>query len=239
VTRKQKKRSTQALLTVQEIQNIRAALETVEEAALFEWLYTNGARASEPGLAKLSDLDLRTNRVRLVHLKHGLAPIGVPIAPPCRAALEKWLPVRPPYDDARVDYVFPRAAGIINCYECKGTGHVEREFRDKQTRQRVKRTVKCPLCIGAGRCPGFTRHDVRHRMVRLFTRAGIHEDLHFPHVLRHSAVTHMLDAGILTPPQIQQRVGHKALETTFGYMHATQEAQDDIARTFPMPEDPG
>lgn len=230
IRRQQKKRSTQALLTVQEITAIRAALETPEEAALFEWLYTNGARASEPGLAKLSDIDLRTNRVRLVHLKHGLAPVGVPIAPPCRAALEAWFGTRPQYPDARRDYVFPRPA-IIDCYECGATGKVEREFKNKN-RQKEKRIVPCPLCNGGGRCPGLTRHDVRHKIVRLFTRAGIPQDLHFPHVLRHTAVTHMLDAG-LSPPKIQQRVGHKALETTFGYMHATQESQDEIARAFP------
>ena len=232
--RPQKKRTTQALLSIQEIAAIRAVLEGPEETALFEWIYTNGCRASEPGLAKLSDLDLRNNLVRLVHLKHGLAPEGVPIAPPCRKALDRWLKVRPAYPDIRAEYVFPRRE-IIECYTCKGSGEVIREFKTKQ-QGKIKKTVKCPLCAGLGRSPGLTRHDVRHQIAALFARAGIHPDFRFPHVLRHSAVTHMLDAKIL-PTKIQRRVGHKALETTFGYMHATQESQEEIARAFPMPDE--
>jgi len=229
MTRQQKKRSTQALLSMPEIRAVRTALSGPEEAALFEWLYTNGARASEPGLAQMSDVDLHTNRVRLIHLKHGLAPVGVPLAPQCHAALVAWFKARPSHTDARKTYVFPRRA-IIDCYGCKSTGKVERQFRDKKGNT-TKKIVACPLCAGAGRCPGLTRHDVRHMIVALFKRAGVPEALHFPHVLRHSAVTHLLNKKML-PTAIQQRVGHKSVETTYGYMHATEESHAEVARAF-------
>lgn len=233
IRHKQKKRTTQALLTRDDIKAIRAALSTPLETALFEWLYTNGARASEPGLAQTEHLDLRSKRVRLVHLKHGLAAQWLPLAPSCEASLKAWFGHRPVYEDARRTYVFPRAE-IIDCYECSKTGKVERQFRTKTGT--VKRTVACPLCAGFGRCPGLTRHDVRHIIVAVFKRAGISEDLRFPHVLRHSAVSHLLDRGML-PTAIQERVGHKSVETTYGYMHATKEAHDLVAKAFSDEDD--
>jgi site-specific recombinase XerD len=72
---------------------------------------------------------------------------------------------------------------------------------------------------------------VRHLIVDVFTRAGIPEEFHFPHVLRHSAITQMLNSGT-SPPAIQERVGHKALETTFGYMHTTDEARARVNKAF-------
>lgn len=232
--RKQRHRMKRAVLDVADIKRIRATAKAHSSLAhaLIEWLYTNGARASEAGLARLTDVDMHNGTVLLTHLKGGLPPEPQPMAKALVAALRGWLPKREFATHAQQDYVFP-SANPLPCYPCKGTKWVSAKSRRRGEGAKV---VSCPHCHGAGVRLGMTRHEVRHLVVEVFTLAGIPKQFHFPHVLRHSAVTHMLDTG--TPPTaIQERVGHKALETTFGYMHTTKEARARVNKAFDEDDD--
>jgi site-specific recombinase XerD len=226
-----KQRKRRAVLEVADIVAARKAATELglHERALFEWLYTHGARASEPGMARLDDVDLRSGRVQLVHLKGGLEPDWVPLAPTCRTALEAWFKIRPErvVDPKQRDYVFP-STHPGPCYPCLGSGKLTwRPKKDKATAQ----DKRCHHCGGTGKRWGLSRHEVRHLIEAIFARAKIPKDYWFPHVLRHTAVTHMLNTGA-SPPAIQERVGHKALATTFGYMKATKAAREMVSRAF-------
>lgn len=194
--------------------------------ALFEWIYTNGSRASEPGMAKLADLSLQTGHAQLVHLKGGLDPEFIELAPPCRRALETWLTVRKTrlVSPEQHDFVFPsRTPGP--CYPCSGTGSLKRKVKRKNRSESVE--GPCHHCRGTGKRWGLSRHEVRHLMDSLMEQAGIPQPLRFPHILRHSMVSHLLDKGV-PPTAIQERVGHKAIETTYGYMKTTEKARRQI-----------
>jgi integrase len=227
--RKQKTRKKRAVLGIDDLKKIRAsaAAHSPFAHALIEWLYTNGQRASEPGLAKISDVDLHNGTVMLTHLKGGLDPEPQPLSTACRAALRAWIPIRTFVEPAQQDYVFP-SANPGDCYPCDGQGKLLIKSRNKAKAAYVG---PCPHCHATGMRWGITRHEVRHLVVDVFTRAGIPEEFHFPHVLRHSAITQMLNSGT-SPPAIQERVGHKALETTFGYMHTTDEARARVNKAF-------
>jgi integrase/recombinase XerC len=229
----QRKRKKRAILGVLDLRAIRAAAKDLgpRESAVIEWLYTNGQRASEPGLARLSDLDMHTGTVSLTHLKGGLDPEPMPMSERCREALRAWLPLRAFKSPEQEPYVFP-SANPHTCYPCKGA----RQMTMKSRKTGEARVVPCPHCHATGTRWGMTRHEIRHIVAAVFTKAGIPKEFHFAHVLRHSAVTHLLDSGV-KPPAIQERVGHKELATTFGYMHTTKEAREAVTKAFDEEED--
>lgn len=188
--------------------------------ALFEWLYTNGSRASEPGMARLADVDLPTSRVRLRHLKNGMAPDWVALATPCRDALAAWFKVRETYARTVKQklFVFPaKAPG--RCYPCRGKG----QLLNKRTRA----AKPCHHCDGTGERLGLSRHDVRRIIGKVLAAAGVPKGRRHPHVLRHSTITHLLDKGV-PAAAVQERVGHKDVTTTFGYMKATKAARRQL-----------
>lgn len=215
------------------IEQIRAAADGLSPLAhaLVEWLYTNLQRASEPGLAREQDIDLFNGTVVLAHLKGGLAPEPTSLAPECKEALEAWLPKREFKDPAQRAYIFP-SANPLTCYPCKGTKRFTVKSRKKVGEiAGTSKVIPCPHCHATGTRWGMTRHEVDRLVVAVFKLAGVPERFHFPHILRHSAVTHMLNSGS-APPEIQERVGHKSLATTFGYMHTTEEARAKVNKAF-------
>jgi site-specific recombinase XerD len=184
--------------------------------ALYEWLYTNGSRASEPGLAKLRDLDLPSSRVRLQHLKNGLAPDWIALATSCREALTDWLVARPQHIVAPEQklFLFP-SASPGRCYPCRGAGKLKPKGAAPKP---------CHHCEGTGKRWGLSRHEVRRIVGKILTAAGVPAGRRHPHVLRHSTITHLLDAGV-PPAAVQERVGHRDVTTTFGYLKATKAAR--------------
>ncbi len=234
--KKQKLRKKRAVLGVADLRKIRAAAKTHSPLAhaLIEFVFTNGSRASEPGCARTSDVDLHNGTVMLTHLKGGLAPEPQALANTCLEALRAWLPQRTFVDPAQQDYVFP-SARPGDCYPCGGNGQLIVKKRKRGGPSEAVMTL-CPHCHASGKRMGMTRHEVRHLVVDVFTKAGIPPEFHFPHVLRHSAITHMLNRGT-TAPAIQERVGHKALSTTFGYMHTTDEARAKVNKAFDMEDE--
>lgn len=223
-----RKRTKLAALTVEDIASARAALEARADPmhiALFEWIYTNGARASEPGQQLIEDVDLRRGTAMLVHLKGGLEPTPVALATRCKNAVALWLSQRDSWisklRSEQLPYIFP--SGIPGkCYVCKGTG---------QRQRHNGQMVPCHHCGATGQRWGLSRYEVAGIIGGVLEAAGVSPHLRFPHILRHSAVTHMLDAG-WNPADIRLRVGHKSVETTFKYMQATKRAQEDLDRAL-------
>jgi len=224
-------RKKRAGLALEDVAKARAAAARLGplEAAFLEWLYTNGARASEPGLAAMSDVDLRAGTVMLQHLKGGLATDPMPMSTRCRRALEAWLTVRPQRlvnVKAQANYLFP-SAHPGPCYPCRGEG----KLLVKQGKSGEGKLKPCRHCRASGARWGLTRHEARRIVARIFREAGLPAELAFPHVFRHSAATHMLDQQV-NPAAIQERLGHKSLTTTLGYLHTTKAAREAVNRTF-------
>ena len=230
---KQKPRLKRAVLGEGPIDAIRTAAPQAGALAhaIIEWTYTNMQRASEVGLARERDVDLYNATVQLTHLKGGLAPEPMALVPECKAALEVWLPQRVFIRPEQREYLFP-SANPMTCYPCKGTKRFTVKSRKKAGETAgTEKIIACPHCHAIGVRLGVTRHEVDRVVVQVMKLAGIPERFHFPHVLRHSAVTQMLNSGA-QPPEIQERVGHKSLATTFGYMHTTDEARAKVNKAF-------
>jgi integrase/recombinase XerC len=219
-----------AHLSLEETKAARAAAARLGPmaAAFLEWLYTNGSRASEPGLARLGDVDLHLCEVRTMHLKGGLKPMSLPMSTRCKAALEAWLAVREAHlvDPAKQqDYLFP-SQRPGRCYPCRGTGKLPYHHR-----KLGKTLIPCPHCAASGTRWGFTRHEAYRLIRQICAEAGLPERYAFPHIFRHSAATHLLDADN-NPKAIQERLGHASLDTTLRYVHGTKKAHAAVNRTF-------
>jgi integrase len=193
------------------------------EAALFAWLYEFGSRASEPGLQLLSDVDLRAGRARPRHLKDGAAADWQVLLPFCREALPPWVRAQPAavVQPQQAALLFP-SQGAGKCYACHGTGKRVILMREKGTGRRFDgEGVACHHCAATGERWGISRAEV-HRIVRdVLLDAKVPEPLCYPHVLRHSIITHLLEGG-MPATAVQERVGHRALASTLGYAKATK-----------------
>ncbi len=237
--KKQKKRKEQAVLGGPAIKHIRATASTHGPMvhALLETIFTNGQRASEPGLLRWHDVDLYSGTISVFHLKGGLKPKPLTLSSKCKLALETWKNTpRTLIDPAQAAYVFP-SANPIQCYPCKGAKEILVRPRKKHgVPPKPPYLAPCPHCHATGMRWGMTRHEVRHAIVAVLKAAGIPEDFWFPHVLRHSAITYMLNRG-LKAPEIQERVGHVDVKTTYGYMHTTEEARARVHMVFDEDDD--
>jgi integrase len=192
-------------------------------AALFAWLYEFGSRASEPGLQALGDVDLRAGRARPRHLKDGAAADWQVLLPFCRETLPAWLREQPAtvLQPQQAQLLFP-SRGAGKCYACRGTGKRLILMREKGTGRRFDgEGVPCHHCGATGERWGISRAEV-HKIVReVLLEAKVPEPLCYPHVLRHSIITHLLEGG-MPATAVQERVGHKALASTLGYAKATK-----------------
>ncbi len=225
-----------------ELSDIKRAMSLAEktgplEAALFAWMYEFGARASEPGLQLLADVDTHSLRARPVHLKSGTDVRTGSVTkadwhallPFCRATLPKWLDARPRYikNDAQKIALFPSAI-VGHCYACHGSGQRPILRRREDGKREHEGTAKCHHCSGTGKRPGIARQEVYTIITTVLEQSGAPEGRRHPHVLRHSIITHLLEGG--TPPNIvQDRVGHSSLLTTLEYVRATKGAAAKLA----------
>lgn len=188
------------------------------EHALFAWLYEWGSRASEPGLQLLKDVDLRMNRARVIHLKHGAKREWDALLAECRVALPPWIGVQYQYAKTlkQKPFLFP-SADPGACYPCSGTGKLTSSVK------KVKQKVDCYHCGATGERWGVSRHEIAALTDSVLKEAGVEVERRHPHVLRHSIVTHLLEAGVV-PVVVQERVGHRDLATTLAYARGTKRA---------------
>jgi len=215
-----KTRNEKAVLEVDEVNNALAIAKNkgAFEYALLAWLYEWGARASEPGLQLLKDVDMRNSRARVVHLKHGAEREWDALLHECRLALPPWLLVQPAsiVDARQKPFLFP-SAEPGDCYPCSGSGKL------RQSKKKIVTFVNCYHCNGTGLRWGVSRHEIAALAHSVLAEVGVEEERRHPHVFRHSIVTHLLEAGTV-PAVVQEHVGHKNLAVTLGYARGTKRA---------------
>ena len=92
---------------------------------------------------------------------------------------------------------------------------------------------------------GPVKHDTGHRRTmqrsfeRAVNRAKLNSDLVTPHVMRHTAITRLVEAGV-DLPTIQRISGHKTMAMVLRYAHVSgshiDAAMSALDRTIPEPE---
>jgi integrase len=92
---------------------------------------------------------------------------------------------------------------------------------------------------------GPAKHETGHRRTmqrsfeRAVNRAKLNSDLVTPHVMRHTAITRLVEAGV-DLPTIQRISGHKTLAMVLRYAHVSgshiDAAMSALDRTIPEPE---
>jgi integrase/recombinase XerD len=112
----------------------------------------------------------------------------------------------------------PKAAGLVNLF---GKGSKEATLRMEGAPwpllwKRARETSEGEPIFGV------SRQTVWRVTKRAAERAGLPEDVS-PHWLRHSAISHMLDAGA-APHEVRQFARHASLETTSTYAHVRPDA---------------
>lgn len=61
---------------------------------------------------------------------------------------------------------------------------------------------------------------------------GIEKKKFSPHTFRHTHTTNLIEAGV-SPKDVQERLGHKNINTTLGiYAHVTKKSRDQVAKIF-------
>lgn len=85
--------------------------------------------------------------------------------------------------------------------------------------ERSKRTDKDGHIFppGAGSLSGY-RHTFRKAFGRAVRTAGLDESVVTPHVMRHTAITRLVKAGV-DLPTVQRISGHKTLSMVLRYSH--------------------
>ena len=192
--------------------------------ALVAWGYEFGARISEFGMQLIKDTDVRLNRARPAHLKGGQKQAWHPLFRFCREALPSWLAERAKLDleSKRGLFLFPSNITGHRCYVCRGTGKRPR-LRREGARRFVEGEALCEQCRGTGERWGMAAPEAYKIIHNVLVAAGIPDGRNHPHVLRHSIVTHLLNAGVAVKV-VQDRVGHRSMETTLEYARLTEQA---------------
>jgi len=161
----------------------------VRDRAMLELLYAGALRVSEVVAAKLEDLKLESGYM-LVRGKGDKERI-VPLGKPAQDALSQYLA------SARAALAESRAS---------------KPGRDQTSA--VSRTVSPLLFIARG-ARKLTRQRVWQMVGRASAAAGRHAS---PHMLRHSAATHMVENGA-DLRTVQTILGHSDISTTQIYTH--------------------
>jgi integrase len=196
--------------------------------ALTAWCYEFGARTAEPGLQLLKDVDMRIGRARPAHLKAGKPPAWHMLMPFCREAIPAWLAERGALElrPEQAPYLFPSRITTGRCYTCAGSG--QRPVLKRQGKRRFTDSkIECHHCAGTGVRWGVARQEVYTIVSGVLKRSGVDRSCQHPHVLRHSIITHLLDAGV-SDKAVQDRVGHKQLATTLEYARVTESALAEV-----------
>ena len=216
----------QAVLTLEQIKACTRVARATGPLpfALFSWMYEFGARAAEPGLQLLKDIDLANRRARPTHLKAGATKSWHVLLSGCKEALPAWMDARPAFviQHGQKPYLFPsRVPG--RCYTCRGTGIRARLMTRPDGSRYDGDHVSCHHCGETGLRWGLSRFEVHAIISKILTTAGMPNNRTHPHVLRHSIISHLLDGGV-PATTIRDRVGHRNLQTTLNYAQMTDTA---------------
>jgi integrase/recombinase XerC len=176
-------------------QEAREQAVALRDAALLEMLYATGLRVSEVAGLDRADVDYerRTLRVTGKGDKQRTVPFGVPAA----RALDRWL------DQGRRHLAAARAPGP-----------------GRPGPRPTSETDRDALFLGV-RGGRLGVRQIREVVNRALAALG-DTSASGPHVLRHTAATHLLDGGA-DLRSVQELLGHSSLQTTQLYTHVSIE----------------
>lgn len=160
---------------------------SLRDQALFETLYSSGARVSEVVGLNIDDVDLQQGVATV--LGKGSKERIVPLGRPAVAALRQYMDSLPltPRPIATKEQWIPRG---------RGKGETAPLFRNHRGGRLTARSVE--------------------RLVARSSRELVNFPRISPHALRHSFATHLLDGGV-DLRAIQELLGHASLSTTQRY----------------------
>ncbi|MDI3330546.1 MAG: tyrosine recombinase XerC [Micrococcus sp.] len=200
-------------LTVEEVRRRAVALR---DAAILELLYATGLRVSELAGLDRADVDheRRTLRVTGKGNKQRTVPFGVPAA----AALNRWLDQGRRHLTAKSGTAGHGVGGEKTGSSSGSTGSTGRSGRTGGFR------------AGDALFLGVRGGRIGVRQVREVVNAALSglgdTSASGPHVLRHTAATHLLDGGA-DLRSVQELLGHSSLQTTQLYTHVSIERLRD------------
>lgn len=167
----------------------------LRDAALLELLYATGVRVAE--LAGLNRPDVDHERRTLVVTGKGNKQRTVPFGAPAAAALDRWL---------------------VQGWRCLAAP--SGASGDSGAQDALPVSQEAALFLGArGRRMGV--RQIREVVNRALAGLG-DTAASGPHVLRHTAATHLLDGGA-DLRSVQELLGHSSLQTTQRYTHISVE----------------
>lgn len=170
----------------------------LRDAALLELLYATGVRVAE--LAGLDRTDVDFERRTLVVTGKGNKQRTVPFGVPAAVAVGRWL-----------DH---------------GRRHLVVSARDSEQPQGPEQSQRSEQSRGAALFLGVRGGRMGVRQIREVVNralAGLGDTgARGPHVLRHTAATHLLDGGA-DLRSVQELLGHSSLQTTQLYTHISVE----------------
>ncbi len=172
----------------------------VRDRALLEFLYSTGCRVGEAAGLGLDRLDLAAGSARV--LGKGSKERVVFLAPPARAALEAYLPLRA----ARLRRLGARPGGASAAGEAAAAGGAAARkdylFVNARGGRLTERGIEWII-------EGYAS---RSRSTRSVT----------PHAFRHSFATHLVGRGA-DIRAVQELLGHASVSTTQVYAHVDME----------------
>ena len=178
----------------------RVGSEALRDRAIIELLYSSGLRRSELCSIDLSELDMKARTVRVLG-KGGKERI-VPIGEKALLAIKEYLN-SPSYELANRGL----GGGNSHSFSRRGLGGGQPLFLLKNGKR-------------------ITPRMVYHIVSKAFEHAPDVPRAH-PHMLRHTAATHLLDHGA-DLRAVKEILGHESLRTTQRYTHLTVERMKSV-----------
>lgn len=194
----------------------------LRDAALLELLYATGVRVAE--LAGLDRADVDLSRRTLVVTGKGNRQRTVPFGRPAAEALQRWIEhgrhhlIRPSHADTGEHAGHPTG---------RPTGHpTAHPTAPPAVRPAVHQAERRSGSPGDAVFLGVRGARMGVRQIREVVNralAGLGDtSARGPHVLRHTAATHLLDGGA-DLRSVQELLGHSSLQTTQLYTHISVE----------------
>ena len=95
---------------------------------------------------------------------------------------------------------------------------ISRQLADYLAQRKTMLPPACPWVFPSAASQSGHAHTMRKSFRRITCKAGLNPDEITPHVMRHTAVTHLVQAGV-DLPTVQRISGHKTLEMVSRYAH--------------------